>query len=80
MKFHENSLSILWCDFVVNFYVQVFGDMSIAGMDKDMKTALTEGTQNLENLMGSQYSLKVFFYCVKYPYLILTNACSLTTL
>ncbi|XP_077989963.1 uncharacterized protein LOC144444426 [Glandiceps talaboti] len=37
--------------------VEVFGEMGVAGMDKDMKTALQKGAQGVENLMGSQYSL-----------------------
>ncbi|ESO86001.1 hypothetical protein LOTGIDRAFT_235599 [Lottia gigantea] len=37
--------------------VEVFGDVSIPGMDKDMKTALEQGSKNLENLMGSQLSM-----------------------
>nr|XP_002734565.1 PREDICTED: uncharacterized protein LOC100373469 [Saccoglossus kowalevskii] len=37
--------------------VEVFGEMGITGMDKDMKKALTKGAQGVENLMGSQYSL-----------------------
>ena len=41
----------------------MFGDLSVAGIGKDLKEALNEQTQNLENLMGSQYSLnKVRIY------------------
>lgn len=36
--------------------LQVFGDISIPGMDKDMKTALERGARGVENLMGSQAS------------------------
>jgi len=36
----------------------VFGDISIPGMDKDMKLALEKGSRGLEKLgMGSQDSL-----------------------
>ncbi|XP_070533195.1 uncharacterized protein [Ptychodera flava] len=37
--------------------VEVFGEMGVAGMDRDVKNALTKGAQGVENLMGSQYSL-----------------------
>ncbi|KAK6182267.1 hypothetical protein SNE40_009987 [Patella caerulea] len=37
--------------------VEVFGDVSIPGMDKDVKKALEDGSRNLEKLMGSQMSL-----------------------
>ena len=37
--------------------LQVFGDMAAAGMDKDVGSALIEGANNLENLMGSTASL-----------------------
>lgn len=36
--------------------VEVFGDISIPGMDKDMKNALERGARGVENLMGSQAS------------------------
>ena len=32
------------------WFGQVFGDMSVAGVNKEVKTALIEGTQNLEGL------------------------------
>lgn len=34
----------------------MFGDISIPGMDKDMKNALERGARGVENLMGSQAS------------------------
>ncbi|XP_035825164.1 uncharacterized protein LOC101851493 [Aplysia californica] len=34
--------------------VEVFGDMSIPGMDKDVKAALEKGSRGIENIMGSQ--------------------------
>ncbi|KAK3732447.1 hypothetical protein RRG08_037451 [Elysia crispata] len=34
--------------------VEVFGDMSIPGMDKDVKVALEKGSRGIENIMGSQ--------------------------
>ncbi|XP_046362564.2 uncharacterized protein LOC124139499 [Haliotis rufescens] len=37
--------------------VEVFGDISIPGMDKDVKVALERGAKDLENFMGSQVSL-----------------------
>ncbi|OWF49741.1 uncharacterized protein LOC110451314 [Mizuhopecten yessoensis] len=37
--------------------VEVFGDISIPGMDKDIKNALVKGSKGLEKLMGSQDSL-----------------------
>ncbi|KAK2169280.1 hypothetical protein NP493_1197g00020 [Ridgeia piscesae] len=37
--------------------VEVFGDMSMAGMDKDMTKALTTGAQDLEKLTGSKNDL-----------------------
>ena len=44
----------------------MFGDLSVAGIGKDLKEALNEQTQNLENLMGSQYSLnKVRIYLLR---------------
>ena len=39
------------------FFIQVFGDVSIPGMDKDIKDAMAKGTKGIENLMGSQTSL-----------------------
>ncbi|XP_064652604.1 uncharacterized protein LOC135503146 [Lineus longissimus] len=37
--------------------VEVFGDMAVPGMDKDVKTALIQGTQVVENLYDSQENL-----------------------
>lgn len=37
--------------------VEVFGDMAVPGMDKDIKEAMAKGTKGIENLMGSQTSL-----------------------
>lgn len=37
--------------------VEVFGDMSMAGMDKDMSKALTTGAQNLEKLNDTKNDL-----------------------
>ncbi|XP_013405388.1 uncharacterized protein LOC106170172 [Lingula anatina] len=36
--------------------VEVFGEMSVTGMDKDVTSALKEGAGKVENLMGSQAS------------------------
>lgn len=38
--------------------VEVFGDIAIPGMDKDIKDAMAKGTQSIEKLMGSQLSLR----------------------
>ncbi|XP_045180354.2 uncharacterized protein LOC123539694 isoform X3 [Mercenaria mercenaria] len=38
--------------------VEVFGDMAVPGMDKDIKDAMTKGTQGIEKLFGSQTSLR----------------------
>lgn len=45
----------------------MFGDISIPGMDKDMKNALERGARGVENLMGSQAS----FHGVSQPKKIL---------
>ncbi|KAJ8321997.1 hypothetical protein KUTeg_000468 [Tegillarca granosa] len=37
--------------------VEVFGDIGIPGMDKDVKKALEKGSKGLENLMGSMGSV-----------------------
>ncbi|KAL3889356.1 hypothetical protein ACJMK2_001700 [Sinanodonta woodiana] len=37
--------------------VEVFGDLSIPGMDKDVKAAIGKGSKDFEKLMGSQASL-----------------------
>jgi len=36
----------------------VFGDMAIPGMDKDIKDAMKKGTSGIENIFGSQASLR----------------------
>ena len=36
---------------------QVFGDVAVPGMDKDIKDAMSKGTKGIEKLMGSQTSL-----------------------
>lgn len=35
-------------------FLQVFGDMAVSGMDKDMKNALNEGANNLESQTPSE--------------------------
>ena len=39
------------------FDLQIFGDMTAPGMDKDVKNALEKGAKGVENLLGSQVSL-----------------------
>ena len=51
----------------------MFGDLSVAGIRKDLKEALNEQTQNLENLMGSQYSLNKVRIYLDYVYVININ-------
>jgi hypothetical protein len=46
--------------------VEVFGDMAVPGMDKDVKTALIQGTQVVENLYDSQENLGRVSLCF-YP-------------
>ena len=38
--------------------MQVFGDMAISGVGHDMKGAISEGAQNLENMLDSQRVLQ----------------------
>jgi len=38
--------------------VEVFGEMAIPGMDKDVKMALEKGSRGIENIMGSQSRVK----------------------
>ncbi|WAR17496.1 hypothetical protein MAR_032090 [Mya arenaria] len=38
--------------------VEVFGDMAIPGMDRDIKEAMKKGTQGIEKIFGSQTSLR----------------------
>ena len=52
------------------FVLQVFGDMNMAGLDKDLQSALSQGTTDLEK-MGSQTSLnKVHTKYSIFPFLV----------
>ena len=44
----------IWLNYDV---FQVFGDVAVPGMDKDIKDAMSKGTKGIEKLMGSQTSL-----------------------
>ena len=50
------SISVKW---IFIFVWQVFGDMAVSGMDKDMKNALDEGAQTLEKKTETPAAPKV---------------------
>ena len=39
------------------FGLQVFGDMAMSGLDKEMSTAVSEGAKNMEKVLGSRNEL-----------------------